>query len=50
MNPLRWPKLAVYTYVRLASRRASEKRLKQGDHKTWERDDSSRVLTPTPAK
>lgn len=42
-NPLLWPKLAVYTYVRIASRRAAEKRLQQGDHKTWERDDSSRA-------
>lgn len=41
-NPLLWPKLVVYLYVRLMARRASAKRMKQGDHKTWERDDSSR--------
>lgn len=42
-NPLLWPKLAVYLYVRLKSRRAAEARLAKGDHKTWERDDSSRL-------
>ncbi len=45
LNPLLWPKLAVYTYVRLASRKAAEQRLAKGDHKTWERDDSSRLAT-----
>ena len=43
LNPLRWPALAVYGYVRIAARRASKKRMDAGDHKTWERDDSSRV-------
>jgi glycosyltransferase involved in cell wall biosynthesis len=43
-NPLLWPKLAVYLYVRLKSRRAAEARLAKGDHKTWERDDSSRLV------
>ncbi len=43
LNPLLWPKLAVYTYVRLASRKAAEVRLAKGDHRTWERDDSSRL-------
>jgi len=42
-NPALWPKLAVYAYVRIASRRASAKRMQRGDHKTWERDDSSRT-------
>lgn len=45
LNPLLWPKLAVYAYVRLKSRKAAEKRLRAGDHKTWERDDSSRLAT-----
>jgi hypothetical protein len=31
-------------YVRLKSRKAAEKRLQAGDHKTWERDDSSRAV------
>lgn len=43
-NPLLWPKLAVYLYVRLKSRKAAEARLAAGDHKTWERDDSSRAV------
>ena len=43
-NPLLWPKLAVYMYVRLKSRKAAEKRLQAGDYKTWERDDSSRAM------
>lgn len=47
-NPLLWPKLVVYMYVRVASRRASAERMKKGDHKTWERDDSSRIVA-TPA-
>jgi glycosyltransferase involved in cell wall biosynthesis len=43
-NPLLWPKLAVYLYVRVKSRKAAWKRLQAGDHKTWERDDSSRLV------
>jgi len=51
VNPLLWPKLAVYMYVRLASRRASSQRMKKGDHATWERDDSSRLIAaPATAK
>ncbi len=47
INPLLWPMLLVYGYVRIAARRASRKRMINGDHKTWERDDSSRVVGVT---
>ena len=43
-NPLLWPKLAAYLYVRLKARKAGEVRLQKGDRNTWERDESSRAM------
>lgn len=43
LNPLNWPALAIYTYVRLVSRARARRRWRTGDHHRWERDDSSRV-------
>jgi hypothetical protein len=43
-NPMNWPSLAVYTYVRVASRLMSYRRYRFGDHAHWERDDSSRQV------
>jgi glycosyltransferase involved in cell wall biosynthesis len=43
MNPLNWPALAIYAYVRLASRARARRRWRAGDHQRWERDESSRV-------
>jgi glycosyltransferase involved in cell wall biosynthesis len=43
-NPLNWPALAVYAYVRVVSRLLSYRRYRFGDHKHWERDDSSRQV------
>lgn len=43
MNPLNWPALAIYAYVRLASRARARRRWREGDHRRWERDESSRV-------
>jgi hypothetical protein len=40
-NPLLWPNLAIYTYVKLAARYAAKRRLAVGNL-AWDRDDSSR--------
>ncbi len=42
IQPGLWAKLAIYLGVRLISRKRAMNRLRHGDHKTWERDDSSR--------
>jgi glycosyltransferase involved in cell wall biosynthesis len=43
LNPLNWPALAVYGYVKVVSRARARKRWRSGDHTRWERDESSRV-------
>ena len=45
VNPLNWPALAIYAYVRLASRARARRRWRAGDHQRWERDESSRVAS-----
>jgi len=42
-NPLNWPSLSVYWFVRVVSRARARKRWRSGDHTRWERDESSRV-------
>lgn len=42
-RPGLWPKLAVYLYVRCASRLLAYHRWYFGDHRTWERDETSRL-------
>jgi glycosyltransferase involved in cell wall biosynthesis len=44
LNPSNWLGLAVYVYVRLHSRLRARRRWTAGDHRRWERDDSSRQL------
>jgi glycosyltransferase involved in cell wall biosynthesis len=46
VNPLNWPRLAAYLYVKVATRRRSRARLRRGDHNRWERDDTSRQPQP----
>ena len=41
-RPGLWPSLAIYLYVRGASRLLSYHRYRFGDHRHWERDDTSR--------
>jgi hypothetical protein len=48
-NPLLWPKLAVYCYVKLIARLLAKRRLRKGLSKIWERDESSRQKVPTPS-
>jgi glycosyltransferase involved in cell wall biosynthesis len=40
--PWLWPKLLVYSYVTIASRRQARKKLQEGKF-SWQRDDSSRL-------
>ena len=42
-NPARWPAIAVYVFVRVVSRLLSYRRYYFGNHRHWERDDSSRA-------
>ncbi|WP_158265609.1 glycosyltransferase [Blastopirellula marina] len=42
INPLWWPSLAVYLYVKFAVRRRVRERFRRGEINKWERDDSSR--------
>lgn len=42
LNPLRWPALAVYAYAKLATRRRTRARFRDGEIHKWERDESSR--------
>ena len=44
LRPWLWPKLAVYGYVKVLARLRAIRRLRAGDHKLWERDQSSRQL------
>lgn len=48
-NPLLWPSLAVYLYVKLATRRRAAERFRKGEIRKWERDDSSREPVGEPA-
>jgi glycosyltransferase involved in cell wall biosynthesis len=43
LNPLNWPALALYAYVKVVSRARARRRWRTGDHHRWERDESSRV-------
>jgi glycosyltransferase involved in cell wall biosynthesis len=43
-NPLLWPKLTAYCYVKLMARSRARRRLRRGLMKTWERDESSRQM------
>ncbi|PQO32847.1 glycosyltransferase family 2 protein [Bremerella cremea] len=42
INPLWWPSLAVYIYVKLAVRRRVRERFRRGEIDKWERDETSR--------
>lgn len=42
LNPFNWPALAVYGYVKLATRARVRQRIKRGENHQWERDHSSR--------
>lgn len=42
VNPLNWPKVAVYLYVSVVSRLLSRQKLKAVDRYRWEKDQSSR--------
>jgi len=44
-SPYNLPKILVYMYVRVIARRRGHKKLKQKDFDTWERDDSSRMIS-----
>ena len=43
-NPLGWPDLLIYLWVRLASMTALRLRLMRGERETWSRDESSRAI------
>ena len=43
-RPWLWPKLAVYGYVKVIARLRALRQLNAGDHKAWERDESSRQV------
>lgn len=47
LNPWNWFGLVVYAYVRLRSRLLAQRRWDAGDHRRWERDESSRGTSPT---
>jgi glycosyltransferase involved in cell wall biosynthesis len=49
-DPRWWPKICVYLYVRLATRLLGYKRYRWGDHRKWERDESSRKPQPQAAR
>lgn len=42
LNPLNWASLAMYGYVKVASRLRYRQRKRNGRHKTWSRDETSR--------
>jgi len=48
-NPLLWPQLTVYCYVKLIARLRARRRLRKGLSKIWERDESSRRVALPPA-
>lgn len=45
-RPTWWPAIGVYLYVKLASRARAWWRCRFGDHKKWERDETSRQPVP----
>jgi len=45
LNPMVWPGLAVYGYVKVVSRLRYRARKRRGKHKTWSRDETSRCTT-----
>ena len=47
LNPLFWPRLAVYAFVRLVSRSRAASRLRGDQRPVWDRDHSSRDLDET---
>jgi glycosyltransferase involved in cell wall biosynthesis len=44
LNPLAWPSLLVYAYVKVASRVRYQMRKRAGTHKRWIRDETSRAV------
>jgi glycosyltransferase involved in cell wall biosynthesis len=42
LNPLRWPAIGVYLYVKVTTRWRVRQRFRRGEIYKWERDDSSR--------
>lgn len=47
-NPLLWPRLTLYCYVKLTVRILAKRRLRRGITKLWERDETSRDIKPAP--
>lgn len=50
INPLWWPAISVYLYVKLATKRRVRQRFERGEVHKWERDDSSREATAVETK
>ena len=48
-NPLLWPRLTAYCYVKIVARLRARQRMRRGLSKTWERDESSRQMAPANA-
>jgi glycosyltransferase involved in cell wall biosynthesis len=46
LKPWLWPALAVYVYVKVMARARTHWKYKLGDHRLWERDESSRQASP----
>lgn len=46
LNPLLWPGLSIYGYVRIMSRLRSRWKYRHGQSNRWERDESSRQAFP----
>ena len=44
LNPLAWPSLVVFGYVKVASRLRYRMRKRAGTHKRWIRDETSRAV------
>jgi glycosyltransferase involved in cell wall biosynthesis len=42
VKPWLWPALAIYAYVKVMARVRTRRKYKRGDHRLWERDESSR--------
>jgi glycosyltransferase involved in cell wall biosynthesis len=49
MLPWRWPKLAVYGYVKVRARMLAKRRIRSCEGVEWERDDTSREVAPVAA-
>jgi hypothetical protein len=48
VNPFWWPPLAVYLYVKVATRMRVRQRFRRGEIDKWERDESSRQPAAEP--